>query len=48
MRSEIRSLLLNCLEDHYGRLEDCVVNPDRAVAALRNVQAELERVRDLL
>ena len=44
----IRSLLLNCLEDHYGRLEDCVVNPDRAVAALRNVQAELEKVRDLL
>ena len=29
----IRSLLLNCLEDHYGRLEDCVVDPDRAVAA---------------
>jgi uncharacterized protein len=44
----IRSLLLNCLEDHYGRLEDCVVAPDRAVAALRNVQAELEKVRDLL
>jgi uncharacterized protein len=44
----IRSLLLNCLEDHYGRMEDCVVDPDRAVAALRNVQAELEKVRDLL
>jgi predicted nucleotidyltransferase len=44
----IRSLLLSCLEDHYGNLESCVVDPDRAVTALRNVQAELEKVRDLL
>jgi hypothetical protein len=44
----IRSLLLCCLEDHYGSLQHCVVDPDRAVAALRNVQAELEKVRDLL
>jgi predicted nucleotidyltransferase len=41
----IRSLLLSCLEAHYGNLESCVVDPDRAVAALRNVQAELEKVR---
>ena len=46
--ARIRSLLLNCLEEHYGRLEGCVVDPDRAVAALRGIQAELERVRDLL
>lgn len=45
---KVRSLLLNCLEDHYGSLEGCVVNPDRAVEALRNIQAELERVKDLL
>ena len=45
---KIRALLLNCLEDHFGSLEGCVVNPDRAVEALRNIQAELERVRDLL
>lgn len=44
----IRALLLSCLEHHYGRLEHCVVDPDRAVVALRNVQAELEKVRDLL
>jgi uncharacterized protein len=44
----IRSLLLSCLEDHYGSLESCVVDPNRAVAALKNVQAELEKVRDLL
>jgi predicted nucleotidyltransferase len=45
---QIRSLLLSCLVDHYGSLESCVIDPDRAVATLRNVQAELEKVRDLL
>ncbi len=45
---KIRVLLLDCLEDHYGTLDGCVVNPDRAVEVLRNIQAELERVRDLL
>ena len=44
----IRRLLLDCLEDHYGTLAGAVVEPDRAVAALKAVQAELERVRDLL
>jgi predicted nucleotidyltransferase len=46
--ARLKALLLNCLEEHYGNLSDSVVNPDRAVAALRAVQAELERVRDLL
>jgi predicted nucleotidyltransferase len=46
--ARIRALLLAALEDHYGSLEGCVVDPDRAVAALRNIQAELERVRELL
>jgi uncharacterized protein len=45
---KLRALLLNALEDHYGSLDGCVVNPDRAVEALRNIQAELERVKDLL
>jgi predicted nucleotidyltransferase len=45
---KIRALLLNCLEEHYGSLEDCIVNPDRAVEVLRTIQAELERVKDLL
>jgi predicted nucleotidyltransferase len=44
----IKALLLQCLEEHYGSLEGCVVEPDRAVAALRNIQAELDRVKDLL
>jgi len=45
---KIRALLLTGLEEHFGTLEGCVVNPDRVVEALRNIQAELERVRDLL
>ena len=44
----IKALLLQALEEHYGSLEGCVVDPDRAVAALRNIQAELDRVKDLL
>jgi len=44
----LKELLLNCLEEHYGTLEGCLVRPDRAVATLRNIQAELDRVRDLL
>ncbi len=46
--ARIRGLLLNCLEDHYGSLERCIVDPDRATVALRNIQAELERVKNLL
>jgi hypothetical protein len=45
---KIKALLLAALEDHYGSLEGCVVDPDRAVVALRNIQAELERIKDLL
>jgi predicted nucleotidyltransferase len=45
---KLRGLLLNCLEEHYGSLSGCVTEPDRAVAALRAVQAELDRVRDLM
>ena len=44
----IKALLLDVLEEHYGSLAGCVVDPDRAVVALRNIQAELDRVKDLL
>jgi uncharacterized protein len=45
---KLKELLLKCLEEHYGTLEGCIVQPDRAVAALRSIQAQLDRVRDLL
>src|SRR3954452_22312970 len=44
----IKTLLLDCLEDHYGSLSGCVVASDRAVVALRAIRAELDRVKDLL
>ncbi|WP_435022438.1 nucleotidyltransferase domain-containing protein [Tundrisphaera sp. TA3] len=46
--ARIRELLLAAIEDHYGSLEGCIVEPDRAVVALRNIQAELDRVKDLI
>ncbi len=46
--AKLKELLLNCLEEHYGSLAECVVQPDQAVAALRAIQAELDKVRDVL
>jgi predicted nucleotidyltransferase len=44
----IKGLLVNVLEEHYGSLAHCLVDPDRAVVALRSIQAELDHVKDLL
>jgi uncharacterized protein len=46
--ASIKSLLVHCLEDHYGSLENCLVEPGRAEAALRAIQAQLDKVEDLL
>jgi predicted nucleotidyltransferase len=40
----IKALLLQCLEDHYGSLGNCVVSESRAVAALRDIRAIIDRV----
>ena len=45
---KVKQLLLHCLEEHYGNLEKCLVNPDEAVTALREVAAVLEKHRRLL
>lgn len=44
----VRKLLMECLEEHYGCLDACVVNPDAAVVALREVAAVIENNRHLL
>ncbi len=46
--SRLKGLLLECLEEHYGRLDAVIVNPDRAVVALRAIQEQLNRVHDLV
>lgn len=44
----IKQLLLDCIEEHYGSLDACVVNVDKAVQGLREVSAVLERYKELL
>lgn len=39
----IRQLLLDCLEEHYGNLTDCVVRVDHATRALDEVRRVLDR-----
>ena len=38
----IKSLLLNCLEEYYGSLDKCVINPDKATQALKDIQKVIE------
>jgi predicted nucleotidyltransferase len=45
---KIKTLLLNCLEQHYGTLQHCVVQPDAAVNALRQIQEILDRNQSIL
>jgi|APSaa5957512622_1039677.scaffolds.fasta_scaffold03191_4 uncharacterized protein len=45
---KIKNLLLECLEMHYGSLDKCIVNPDAAVTALRQVSEIIEQNRKLL
>lgn len=45
---KIKKLLLECLEEHYGSLENCLVQPDAALQALRDVQEVLDRHARLL
>lgn len=40
---KIKTLLINCLEEHYGNLEKCVTIPDAPKLALQEIQAVLER-----
>jgi uncharacterized protein len=42
---QVKTLLLNCLEEHYGNLEKCIIRPDQAVLALREVHEVLLKHR---
>jgi predicted nucleotidyltransferase len=44
--AEIRQLLLDCLEHHYGSLESAVVSGDRYERAVREIQAILDAIPD--
>jgi predicted nucleotidyltransferase len=42
---KIKSLLLACLEEHYGTLDKCIVVENAATTALREIAAIVERSR---
>ncbi|GLS25752.1 DNA polymerase beta superfamily protein [Marinibactrum halimedae] len=42
--AEIKTLLMNCLEQHYGSLSECVVQEDAAMRALREIESIVLRV----
>lgn len=48
LQDRVKNLLFQCLEEHYGSLDKCVVNPDAAVMALREVGDVLAKYRNLL
>ena len=41
----IRTLLLNCLEQHYGSLENCIVSPEKNAQALSEIQKILDGLK---
>jgi predicted nucleotidyltransferase len=45
---EIKQLLLDCLEEHYGSLEGCIITDMTPILALREIAAVLDRHRNLL
>jgi predicted nucleotidyltransferase len=44
---QLQTLLLNCLEQHYGDLSNCVVDKDEAIKALRAIDAIVSNVKTL-
>ena len=40
---KIKTLLLSCLEEHYGSLSACIVIPDKATQAIHDIKAILEK-----
>ncbi len=45
---KIKELLLNCLEAHYGKLDNCIVIEDAAVRALREIAEVVDNNRKIL
>lgn len=41
----LRQLLMNCLEQHYGSLDNCIATPGWAEHTLRDIDRTLENVR---
>ncbi len=48
LQEKVKTLLFQCLEEHYGSLSQCIVNPDAAVLALKEVEGVVSRYRKML
>lgn len=46
-RKKIKQLLINCLEEHYGNLEKCIVNPSAAFDAVSEIRSVLAKYPNL-
>ncbi len=44
-KAEIKKLLLECLEHHYGSLSECVIQEDQALSALREIESIVQRIK---
>lgn len=44
----IKTLLLACLEEHYGSLSACITNPDAALSALREIAGIVDKNSNLI
>lgn len=44
----IKKLLLECLEEHWGTIEGCIVTEDQVIQALRDIAEVIDRNRRLL
>ncbi len=44
----IKNLLLSCLEEHYGKLDNCIQVPDASKVVLRQIQEILNKNQNLL
>lgn len=47
-QEEIKSLLLHCLEEHYGSLDKCITSEDAPIKALREIDEILRKNRNLI
>jgi predicted nucleotidyltransferase len=42
---KIKNLLLHCLEEHYGKLENCIIIPSKAENVLKKIKEDIIKAR---
>lgn len=44
-KEEIKKLLLECLEHHYGSLSKCIIQEEEALSAIREIESIVQRIK---